>query len=208
MPGDAGHGIRRVACHRWYAGQVCRADAGHAGGMPAGYPGMPGAGGMPAGYPGMPGAGGMPAGYPGMPGVGGMPGSGAAPGSQPGVEPAKVERETFMVKAEHAMQQGNEKLAFDYMYASALAEDSTDVLDKFMWVNAFKRPAVAVRWGIGVDLTVSPKSYEGNYYPVGSSQTIPETHESPIATGGGQQRGGAGGRPSGWPRRPDAWRPA
>ena len=62
-------------------------------------------------------------------------------------EPAKVERETFMVKAERAMQQGNEKLAFDYLFASALAEDATEVLDKFMWVNAFKRPAVAVRWG-------------------------------------------------------------
>ena len=67
-----------------------------------------------------------------------------------------------MAKAEAAMQRGNEKLAFDYVYASALAEDSTDVLDKYRWVNAFKRPSVAVRWGIGVDLSVSPKSYEGN----------------------------------------------
>ena len=39
------------------------------------------------------------------------------------------------------MQQGNEKQAFDYLYASALAEDGTEVLDKFRWVNAFKRPA-------------------------------------------------------------------
>ncbi len=72
------------------------------------------------------------------------------------------------------MQQGNEKQAFDYLYASALAEEETDVLDKFRWVNAFKRPAVAVRWGIGVQVTVSPKNYEGSYYPVGSTQSIPD----------------------------------
>ena len=162
----------------------------------AGRPDMAGSGLGSSGV--MPGAGSiracMPAdGSPGMPGSDSL--TGGAPGDLAGnagasVEPAKAERETFMVKAERAMQQGNEKLAFDYVYASALAEDSTEVLDKFMWVNAFKRPAVAVRWGIGVDVTVSPKSYEGNYYPVGSTQTIPERTSKNRRTGGGQ-RGGA-----------------
>ncbi|MHB8972408.1 MAG: hypothetical protein ACYC4N_18360 [Pirellulaceae bacterium] len=134
-------------------------------GMPtgSGYPGAPGAG-MPMG-----------AGYPGASGSG-VPG---APGSPPGyagttAEPAPAQRETFLMKAERSMQLGNEKQAFDYLYASALAEEGTEVLDKFLWVNAFKRPAVAVRWAIGFQLAVSPKNYEGSYYPVGSTQTIPE----------------------------------
>ena len=144
-----------------------------------GSPGMPG-----AGYPGMPGS--------GSPTGGGVPGDFGLVNAGASVEPAKAARETFVAKADRAMQQGNEKLAFDYLYASALAEDSTEVLDKFMWVNAFKRPAVAVRWGIGVDVTVSPKSYEGNYYPVGSTQNIPERASRNRRTGGGQPRGGPG----------------
>ena len=104
------------------------------------------------------------------------------------------------------MRQGNEKLAFDCLYASALAEDSTEVLDKFMWVSAFKRPAVAVRWGIGVDLKVSPKSYEGNYYPVGSTQSVPDRasrgNRRTGGPGGAGGVGGAGGAGGGSGRRP------
>ncbi len=110
--------------------------------MPPGYPGSGASGGMPPGYPGSGASGGMPPGYPGSgyPG-GGMPNApGSLPGSMAGTEaPAIAERETFVTKAELFMQQGNEKQAFDYLYASALAEDGTEVLDKFLWVNAFKR---------------------------------------------------------------------
>ncbi|MHB8953064.1 MAG: hypothetical protein ACYC4U_08780 [Pirellulaceae bacterium] len=188
------------------------------GGPPGGYPGMPGGA---SGYPGMPGGGGgypgMPggsSGYPGMPGGSsgypGMPGGatgsgypgamgsgypgapGALPGSTDGTEePAEPERETFIMKAERSMQQGNDKQALDYVYASAIAEEGTEVLDKFRWVNAFKRPAVAVRWGLGVQVTVSPKNYDGSYYPVGSTQTLPEK-SSRTRRNDGQPRGGAG----------------
>ncbi|MHB0960918.1 MAG: hypothetical protein ACYC0X_33575 [Pirellulaceae bacterium] len=188
------------------------------GGPPGGYPGMPGGAsgypGMPGGgggYPGMPGGSsgypGMPggsSGYPGMPGGAtgsGYPGSmgsgypgapGALPGSMAGAEePAEPERETFIMKAERSMQQGNDKQALDYVYASAVAEEGTEVLDKFRWVNAFKRPAVAVRWGLGVQVTVSPKNYDGSYYPVGSTQTLPEK-SSRTRRNDGQPRGGAG----------------
>ena len=145
--------------------------------------------GYPGGYPGTPGRSGYPGGYPG----GGMPGApGGLPGNAAGTAaPAEPEPETLLTKAEYAMQQGNEKQAFDYLYASALAEEKTDVLDKFLWVNAFKRPAMAVRWGIGVQVTVSPKNYEGSYYPVGSTQSIPDK-PTRSRQNDGQSRGGPG----------------
>jgi hypothetical protein len=121
--------------------------------------------------------------------------AGTAAGGQPGTTPAAAARETFTAKAERALREGNERLAFDYLYASALAEDATDVLDKYTWVTAFKRPMLAVRWGIGVELTVSPKSYEGNYYPVGTTQTLPERGSTRGRRGAGQtaQHGGGAG---------------
>ncbi len=157
----------------------------------SGYPGMPG-----GGYPGMPGG----SGYPGMPGGGGYPGS-MAPGAMgtPGaaVAPPEPKPETLTEKAERVVREGKEKEAFDYLYAAALAEDSSEVLGKYRWANVLKRPAMAVRWGIGVEVTLSPKNYEGSYYPLGTSQNLPERSRRGGNTG--NRRGGSTGPGSGMP---------
>ena len=115
-----------------------------------------------------------------------MPGAG-----QPAPEPAKVERETFVAKAEREMRLGKEKEAFDFLFASALSEESTDVLDKYRWVDGFKRPAIGVRWGIGFQVTVTPKSYSGSYFPVGSTRPF---RRKPTRS----RRDGRGGTPHRW----------
>ncbi len=118
-------------------------------------------------------------------------------GSGVRLPPPEPKPETLVEKAERVIRDGKEKEAFDYLYASMLVDDSSDLLGKYRWSNALKRPVLAVRWGIGVDVTVSPKNYEGSYYPLGSNQNLPD--RSRRGGNRGNRRGGTGGgysRPS------------
>ncbi len=158
------------------------------GGGPEGE--MEGDGGYPDGGPGAgPGAGPGP----GFPGAGPGQNPGAAGGSQkPKAEPKSP---GLLGKAEQAMAEGREKDAFQYLYALALTEDENDLFSKFGWVAGLRRPSLAVRWAVGVDLKVSPRSYKGSLYPIGSNQNLPA--RNPRRGGGGDFGGGGFPGPGG-----------
>jgi hypothetical protein len=124
-------------------------------------------------------------------GYGGQPGM---PGS-PGAEAVEVEPPTLAEEADRAMSEGYERAAFDLLYASLLTEDNSDVLKKYKWVDGLKRPVLAVRWGIGLEVTL-PERFSGEYYPVGTDQSLPE-RTSWRNRRGQQGRGGRSGAPGG-----------
>ncbi len=129
------------------------------------------------------------AGYAGMAPPGGPAAGGPAELAAAGAS-MSPEREPLLTQGQRAMQLGREPDAIAYAYGSAVAEEGSEVLDKYRWVEAFKRPVLAVRWGIGVQLSVSPKNYEGSYYPVGTSQNIPDRPTRGRRGGGRNQPGG------------------
>jgi hypothetical protein len=146
--------------------------------------GMPMGSGMPMGTGAPPGSMANPSGV-GM-GMGtGMPGSlgaGAAPMADP--EPLTLKEE-----ADEAIRAGDEKAAFDYLYASIVAGEDEELVQEYRWCGGLRRPALGVRWGVGVEIEISPKNYQGGYFPIGSTQTLPERS----TRRGNNQRGGAGG---------------
>ena len=115
--------------------------------------------------------------------------------------PTGLVPETLQQKAESAIRLGQEKLAFDYLYASALAEDASQLVGQYQWANGLKRPVAGVRWAVGVNVSVSPKNYDGTYYPLGTTQDIPDRVSRRSrrggATRGGGTRGGGGSGYSG-----------
>ena len=101
-------------------------------------------------------------------------------------EPAKPL--TLQEMAQAAFQQGKDREAFQFLYGHALTADdqaATELLSKMGLLTPAKRPALAVRWGVGVALT-GPQGT--NPYPIGTKQ-------NQVGAPRGGQRGGlrAGG---------------
>lgn len=129
------------------------------------------------------------AGYPG-----GVPGAEGAPGSAAPQVPA-----TYDEFAKQAFAQGREREAIQYLQAWALTSDegASEILSNIQWVNSLRRPVMAVRWGVGVQLT-APRGFSGETKPIGAQQAFPATRGSrgdgnPGAGGSGAGLGGAGG---------------
>jgi len=172
------------------------------GGMPNGPGGMAMMTGAPpsGGPPGMM-ASGPPGAMPSGPGTGMMSGMMAGgppgmmpggPGAQftstgPGGSAAAAKNLTFGEQAVQEFQQGNHRKAFQYLFAEYLSNDKAarDNYEKMQWVAGLKHPAIAVRWGIGIQY--SSGSYKGDAKPIGSTQQISKKR------GGG----GPGGAPGG-----------
>jgi hypothetical protein len=97
---------------------------------------------------------------------------------------------TYADLAKIAFQRGQETDAFNFLYAHALTTDAGagDVLSKIQWVPGLKSPSLAVRWGVGVE--ISPDNFAGDLKPVGSIQQLPTRR-------GGGGYGGYGGRGAG-----------
>lgn len=92
--------------------------------------------------------------------------------------------------ASREFSRGDDRRAMHYLFASALAnsDDAAETLKKFHWVKALKRPALAVRWGIGVDYS-EKSSITGGPRPIGVNQNLP---------GGDRDRSGGGGGSEGF----------
>lgn len=195
MPGDAGPGIPMPGMEG--AGQVGMnpANAGAepgVGGLPGDQLAMPGTA-VPGGinYPGAndPGAGGT-VGIDGQP-AGGLPGEIGAAGTQGGIPggpeggapPAPTTLDGF---AKQAFRQGRDREAIQFLQGWALTSDAgaSEVLSNVRWVSGLKRPVLAVRWGVGLQLTI-PRGFTGDAKPIGSQQTF--------GTGGTRNR--QGGQP-------------
>ncbi len=92
---------------------------------------------------------------------------------------------TFDGLSKLAFRQGRDRDAIHYLYAHSLTteEGASTVLPAIRWVPALKRPALAVRWGVGFVVS-APRNFAGDPKPIGSTQTLPTR---------GQPRGGEGG---------------
>lgn len=99
-----------------------------------------------------------------MPGVSPMPGIGGygPPGS------IGSQQLTLRDRANEAFRNGNDGDAFKLIYASALVdEEAAERLpEEFRWIASRKKPALAVRWGLGV-IYNPPRGYTGHPSPVG-----------------------------------------
>ena len=137
---------------------------------------------------------------PGAPNAGAMPGGMPAQGQAGGA--AAPAPKTFADMAALAFGQGHDKDAFQYLFAHALTTDKAtagELLGKMGWVGPAKRPALAVRWGIGIDY--NGKGYTGDLFPIGTFQKMPEGRSSGRGRGrrGGLGQGGMGpGQPAGF----------
>lgn len=144
---------------------------------------------------------------PPMPGVNGsqgpMPGS-PMPGGQLGYGPpgsATTQPKTLSERAEEAFRKGSDREAFQLLYAAALVneEEAEKLPEQFRWIASLKKPAMAVRWGIGIEYN-PPKGYTGHPSPVGYTPPEPATNNM-SAPGAGPVPGGAPNAGQTKPRR-------
>ena len=152
----------------------------NSGGGGAGMEGMEG--GMEGGLGGMEGMEGL-GGMGGMEGMEGMEG-GMGGGSQSAPK-------TLAEFASQSFAAGNDKQGIELTYAAAIVDDNyAAILSKYRWVDAIKQPALAVRIGIGLNVTES-SGFSGDPKPIGSEQQLPQI-------GGNRPSGNAGGAPGGF----------
>jgi hypothetical protein len=154
---------------------------------PGGAPGIAAPGGA---FPGSSGPGGAPGGaFPGaaVPGGGFPDSSGAAAGFPDGSTGGAPVPTTLDGLAKHAFQQGRERDAIQYLQGWALTTNAgaSEVLSGIQWVSGLRRPAMAVRWGVGIQLA-APRGFTGDAKPIGSQQQL---------GGRARQGGGEGGAP-------------
>ncbi len=116
------------------------------------------------------------------------PGAGNVPGQQ-AAKPV-----TLLDTADLSFRYGRDQDAMNCLYVHALISDTEaakEVLDKMGWIAPLKRPALAVRWGIAVEY-VAPRNYNGNIFPIGTTQNVPVKGAAGGQAGGGQPPGGMG----------------
>ena len=106
---------------------------------------------------------GMGMGGPGMGGMGDMSGMG---GGQPTPK-------TLAEMANNSYAQGKDKQAIDLIYAAAIADENSDnILTHFRWIPGAKRPGLAVRFGIAINVKMTPRDYNGDAKPIGTEQQL------------------------------------
>jgi hypothetical protein len=114
-----------------------------------------------------------------MPGVAGVM---APPG---GPNAASSAPKTLSERADDAFRKGNDREAFQLVYAAAIANDEAAerLPEEFRWIASLKKPALGVRWGLGVTYS-PPKGYTGHPSPVGYEPPAP-SNNSPGSIGPG-----------------------
>ena len=187
-------------------------SAGNTGGNSGGTGGAPAGGGMGGdmsemmggtmgegmgeGGEGMGGYGDM-AGMSGMEGMGGMGGMGGMSGMGGGQGPAP---KTLAEMANASYSQGKDKQAIDLIYAAAIADEAPDnILARFRWIPGAKRPGLAVRFGLAVNVKTTPRDYNGDAKPIGTEQKLTSSRNGRNGNQGfgGEGFGGGPGGPPG-----------
>ena len=132
-------------------------EGGEGMGMGEGMGEMAGMGGMGEGMGDMAGMGGM---GEGMGGMGGMGGGQPTP-------------KTLAEMANNSYAQGKDKQAIDLIYAAAIADENpANILTHFRWIPGAKRPGLAVRFGLAVNVKMTPRDYNGDAKPIGTEQKL------------------------------------
>ncbi|MAQ90473.1 MAG: hypothetical protein CMM03_11520 [Rhodopirellula sp.] len=147
-------------------GQMAGMDPGGEGGegdAMGGYGEMAGMGGFGAGMD----PGGEGSGMGDMAGMGGM-GDMAGMGGSQGPAP-----KTLAELANVSYKQGKDKQAIDLIYAAAIADETPDnILARYRWIPGAKRPGLAVRFGLAVNVKTTPRDYKGDAKPIGTEQNL------------------------------------
>ena len=81
---------------------------------------------------------------------------------------------TYAELAQQAFRQGDDPLALRNLMAHAVTADPEEaklLLDKMGFNARVKHPAFAIRWGVGIEIK-RPPAYNGNIFPIGTSQNI------------------------------------
>ena len=133
----------------------------------------------------------------GMGGMAGMGGMGDMSGMGGGQRPAP---KTLAEMANQSYSLGKDKQAIDLIYAAAIADETPDnILARFRWIPGAKRPGLAVRFGLAVNVKMTPRDYKGDAKPIGTEQKL--TSGRPGNNGGfgddGFGEGGGIGGPGG-----------
>ena len=137
-------------------------EGGEGMGMGEGMGEMAGMGGMGEGMGGM---------GEGMGGMGeGMGGMGEGMGGMGGGQPTP---KTLAEMANNSYAQGKDKQAIDLIYAAAIADENpANILTHFRWIPGAKRPGLAVRFGLAVNVKMTPRDYNGDAKPIGTEQKL------------------------------------
>ncbi len=104
------------------------------------------------------------------------PGGAADPGGfAGGGRPAQQKPATLLDASQQAFAKGQTRNAFNYAFAAVLLdkEAGPKLLSQYQWVPALRRPALGVRWGIGIQF-IGSKDAQKKPYPIGVEQKLPE----------------------------------
>jgi hypothetical protein len=130
----------------------------------------------------MPGATTNPMGASPMPGMSGYPGVGFPAGMIPPGQFAKTPGGplpgSFLALAQTAMKAGKEREALQYLCAHYAVHGGDDLAEKMNWVDGLKRPALAVRIGVGIVFS-APNDFRGDPQPVGRMAAAPASTTKP-----------------------------
>src|SRR5205814_9745694 len=116
------------------------------------------------------------------------------PYGPPGSEAPKPKSISDM--ADDAFRKGRDREALQLVCAAALVDDTTAerLPDDFRWVPSLKKPALSVRWGIGVIYNPA-KGYTGPPSPVGYTAPAASNGNSSPMGGGAPGYSPTGGSP-------------
>jgi hypothetical protein len=120
-----------------------------------------------------------------MPGMSGYPGVGFPAGMIPPGQFAKTPGGplpgSFLALAQTAMKAGKEREALQYLCAHYAVHGGDDLAEKMNWVDGLKRPALAVRIGVGIVFS-APNDFRGDPQPVGR-MALPNQEKKSRASG-------------------------
>jgi hypothetical protein len=107
-----------------------------------------------------------------------------------GIPQSESAPDYFQELATLAFQEGRERDALKYLYAHGLTSDqgADEVIRSIRWVPGLRRPALAVRWGVGVEVK-APEDLANNLFPIGSVQTAAAQRGRAGNTGAGGKTG-------------------
>ena len=96
-----------------------------------------------------------------------------------GGRPASKKPATLLDSSLAAFAKGQNRNAFNYAYAAVLLDPEVGpkLMSQYQWVPGLRRPALGVRWGIGIQF-VGSKDAQKQPYPIGVEQKLPEKRSS------------------------------
>ena len=86
---------------------------------------------------------------------------------------------TFLEGSKQSFSRSENRSGFNYAFAALLTDQKAapELLTQYQWVPALRRPALGVRWGIGIQF-IGTKEAATKPYPIGTEQKMPEKGSS------------------------------